>query len=94
MNRYKVVITFNDGNQIQARVEAEDQGKAMERLTKNEQVVEFVSEHGEVKSIDITYIGESAETNEIEGRYLLTPSQERAGYWVAVDKHTGLVMMF
>jgi DNA-binding XRE family transcriptional regulator len=94
MNQYKVIITFNDGDQVQSKVAAENQSEALARLMKNEQVIEFAGQHEDVKSVDISYIGEYANVVDDPQRFVLTPSKERDGWWVAADKKTNMVFIF
>lgn len=94
MNQYKVIITFNDGDQIQSKVAAWNQSDAIARLMANEQVLEFAGQHDDVKNVDIVYIGEYKDVRDDPQRFVLTPSQGREGWLVAADRKTNMVFMF
>ena len=94
MNQYKVIITFNDGDQIQSKVAAWNQSDALQRIMTNEQAVEFIASHDDVKNVDITYIGEYKDVPDDPQRFVLSPSQERDGWLVAADRKTNMVFIF
>ena len=94
MNQYKVIITFNDGDQIQSKVAAWNQSDALQRIMTNEQAVEFIASHDDVKSVDISYIGEYKDVPDDPQRFVLSPSQERDGWLVAADRKTNMVFFF
>lgn len=94
MNQYKVIITFNDGDQIQSKVAAWNQSDALQRIMTNEQAIDFIASHADVKNVDITFIGEYEDVPNDPNRFVLTPSQERNGWIVAADRKTNMVFIF
>ena len=94
MNQYKVIITFNDGDQIQSKVAAWNQSDALQRIMTNEQAAEFIASHDDVKNVDISYIGEYKDVPDDPQRFVLSPSQERDGWLVAADRKTNMVFIF
>lgn len=93
MNQYKVIITFNDGDQIQSKVAAWNQSDALQRIMTNEQAIDFIASHQDVKNVDITYIGEYKDVPDDPQRFVLSPS-ERDGWLVAADRKTNMVFIF
>ncbi len=93
MNQYKVIITFNDGDKIDSKVAAWNQSDALQRIMTNEQAVEFIASHDDVKNVDITYIGRREDVPDDPKRFVLTPS-EREGWIIASDCMTGMVFEF
>lgn len=94
MKQFKVIITFNDGDQIQSKVAAWNQSDALQRIMTNEQAVEFIASHDDVKSVDISYIGEYKDVPDDPNRFVLAPSEEREGWIVAADRKTNMVFIF
>lgn len=94
MNQYKVIITFNDGDQIQSKVAAWNQSDALQRIMTNEQAIDFIASKQDVKSVDISLIGELADVPDDPQRFVLSPSQEREGWVVAADRKTNMVFIF
>lgn len=94
MKQFKVIITFNDGDQIQSKVAAWNQSDALQRIMTNEQAVEFIASHDDVKNVDITYLGEYKDVPDDPQRFVLSPSQERDGWLVAADRKTNMVFIF
>jgi len=94
MKQFKVIITFNDGDQIQSKVAAWNQSDALQRIMTNEQAIEFIASHDDVKNVDITYIGEYKDVPDDPQRFVLAPSEEREGWIVAADRKTNMVFIF
>lgn len=94
MKQFKVIITFNDGDQIQSKVAAWNQSDALQRIMTNEQAIEFIASHADVKNVDITYIGEYKDVPDDPQRFVLAPSEEREGWIVAADRKTNMVFIF
>lgn len=94
MNQYKVVVTFNDGDQVQGKVAAWNQSDALARLMGNEQVLEFAGRHQDVKSVEVEFIGEYKDVENDPERFVLTQSNEREKWWVAADRKTNMVFLF
>ena len=94
MNQYRVIIKFNDGDEVQSKVAAESQRAAIARLMTNEQVKEFAGQHDDVKNIDVSYIGEYKDVQDDPERFFLTSMKEREGWWAAADNRTNMVFFF
>lgn len=94
MKQYKVIITFNDGDQIQSKVAAWNQSDALQRIMSNKQATEFITSHDDVKNVDITCLGEREDIPDDPQRFVLSPSQEREGWVVAADRKTNMVFIF
>lgn len=92
MKQYKVVIVFNDGDEINAKVAAWNQTDALQRIMSNKQATEFITSHDDVKNVDITCLGEDIPDD--PQRFVLSPSQEREGWVVAADGKTNMVFIF
>lgn len=92
MKQYKVVIVFNDGDEINAKVAAWNQTDALQRIMSNKQATEFITSHDDVKNVDITCLGEDIPDD--PQRFVLSPSQEREGWVVAADRKTNMVFIF
>lgn len=58
MKQYQVIITFNDGDQIQSKVAAWNQSDALQRIMSNKHATEFITSHDDVKNVDITCLGD------------------------------------
>lgn len=94
MKQYQVIITFNDGDQIQSKVAAWNQSDALQRIMSNKQATEFITSHDDVKNVDITCLGEYKDIPDDPQRFVLSPSQEREGWVVAADRKTNMVFIF
>ena len=95
MKQYKVVIVFNDGDEINAKVAAWNQTDALQRIMSNKQATEFITSHDDVKNVDITCLGEyKKDIPDDPQRFVLSPSQEREGWVVAADRKTNMVFIF
>ena len=94
MKQYKVVIVFNDGDEINAKVAAWNQTDALQRIMSNKQATEFITSHDDVKNVDITCLGEYKDIPDDPQRFVLSPSQEREGWVVAADRKTNMVFIF
>ena len=94
MKQYKVVIVFNDGDEINAKVAAWNQTDALQRIMSNKQATEFITSHDDVKNVDITCLGEYKDRPDDPQRFVLSPSQEREGWVVAADRKTNMVFIF
>ena len=93
MKQYQVIITFNDGDQIQSKVAAWNQSDALQRIMSNKQATEFITSHDDVKNVDITCL-EYKDIPDDPQRFVLSPSQEREGWVVAADRKTNMVFIF
>lgn len=94
MNQYKVIITFNDGDQIQSKVAAWNQSDALQRIMTILQAIDFIDSKQDVKSVDISLIVELADVPDDPQRFVLSPSKEREGWVVAADRKTNMVFIF
>lgn len=95
MKKYKVIIRFTDGDEINCNVVAESQAEALQRVVSEEKAIEFISEGNKVvDNVDIAYIGEYEEITDDPSRFSVEPSQEREGWYVAVDKKNNVVILF
>lgn len=95
MKKYKVIIKFTDGDEVNSNVFANDKADALQRVVENEKTIEFISaENKVVKNVDIAYIGEVGEIADDTDRFSVAPSQEREGWLVAVDKQNNIVLIF
>lgn len=94
MKQYQVIITFNDGDQIQSKVAAWNQTDALQRIMSNKQATEFITSHDDVKNVDIACLGEYKDIPDDPQRFVLSPSQEREGWVVAADRKTNMVFIF
>lgn len=94
MKQYQVIITFNDGDQIQSKVAAWNQSDALQRIMSNKQATEFITSHDDVKNVDITCLGEYKDIPYDPQRFVLSPSKERDGWLVAADRKTNMVFIF
>lgn len=83
MKQYKVIITFNDGDQIQSKVAAWNKSDALQRIMTNEQVVEFIASHDDVKNVDITCLGEYKDILEERGEASRYINRKRIGQLIA-----------
>ena len=93
MKQYQVIITFNDGDQIQSKVAAWNQTDALQRIMSNKQATEFITSHDDVKNVDITCLGEYKDIPDDPQRFFFA-SQEREGWVVAADRKTNMVFIF
>lgn len=94
MKQYKVIIKFNDGDGIDTKVVARNQSDALQRIMTNEQAIDFIASKQDVKSVDISLIGELADVPDNPQRFVLSPSAEREGWIVATDRMTNMVFIF
>lgn len=94
MKQYQVIITFNDGDQIQSKVAAWNQSDALQRIMSNKQATEFITSHDDVKNVDIACLGEYKDRPDDPQRFVLSPSKEREGWVVAADRKTNMVFIF
>lgn len=89
MNRYKVTITLSNGNQVDAKVVAENQDKAIKRLQATKEFADFVGD-AEIKSIDI----EQIERKQSDDTRFLLQKSEKANHYVCTDKTNNIVAIF
>ena len=94
MKQFKVIITFNDGDEINSKVAASNPSDALQRVFDNEKAIEFIASHDDIKSVDISFIGDYNDIKEDPERFILSLSQEKPGWIVAADRNTNMVLMF
>ena len=91
MNRYKILITLENGNRVDAKAIGENQADALERLIATEQFQQFAAGSPIVKT-DIRFSGKAVPVS--PDNYLLQESKERSGWWVVTDTKNNIVIQF
>lgn len=89
MRRYRITITIDSGNQVQANVVATNQSDALKRLKAQQVYRDFVSD-SEIKEIHIKEIKFKA----IDPDRFILQKSERPGYLVCTDKENKIVVTF
>lgn len=94
MKQFKVIITFNDGDEINSKVAASNPSDALQRVLDNEKAIEFIASHNDIKTVDISFLGDYNDIKEDPERFILSLSQEKPDWIVAADRKTNMVFMF